>query len=59
VASWTATLVNDGVEKVGFVILVVTIEFDVPALKEICGTNDERVSELGVKGLRSWPKKLS
>ena len=54
-----ATLVNDGVVIVGFVILVITIALEAPALKGICGTDAERVSVLGVRALRSWPKKLT
>ena len=54
-----ATLVDDGVENVGFVILVVTEAIDAPAFKGICGTDAERVSELGVKALTSLPKKLT
>jgi hypothetical protein len=59
VTGCAATLVDDGVENVGFVILVVTEAIDAPAFKGICGTDAERVSEPGVIALSSLPKRFT
>ncbi len=54
VISGSVTLVSGGVENVGFVMLVVALTFDAPALRGIFGTDAERVNEpRGVKALRS------
>jgi hypothetical protein len=55
VTGFAATLVNDGVENIGFVVLVVTKKLNAPAFKGICGTDVERVSELVVKALSTVP----
>jgi hypothetical protein len=52
-------LVNYGLENIGFVILVVTMAFDVSAFKGICSTDAECVSVLGVKALSSMPKRVT
>jgi hypothetical protein len=54
-----ATLVDEDVENVGFVILVFNKTFDAPAFKGICGTDAERVSGLGVNTLGSLPKRFT
>jgi hypothetical protein len=59
VTGCAATLVDDDVKNIAFFRLVVTKAFDAPAFKRICGTNAERVSELGVKTLSSLPKRFT
>ena len=52
-----AALVNGGVEDVRFVTLFVEITFDALVLRGMCGTDVERVNDLGVKALRTRVKR--